>query len=132
MLENLNLYIFILFIVIIIIFSSINIKFKNTKSIDNIPIDLLDPRTNTGLQKGIDLNNNSNISKNTVNLHTNTKRGNTGDISGVVGIPSTKQNVVHELWDLPEKDEYMNPLFKEQIDNLKKRYYSDVSYLSSV
>lgn len=108
-----------LFVIILFVFSSVRITYKSSNEEDKIPIDLLDERTNTGIQQGVSLNN--------------------LDLNNNVALPTKKEvapynayGVKGDLWGLPEKDEYMTPLFREQIDYLKDRYYRDVGPFTNI
>lgn len=127
---NIQTIIVVIFFIIVIVFSTVKITYKtgSNNDINDIPIDLLDDRTDTGLQQGINANNyinnsnnnnnfsnNSNINNNNSKLKSNNK---SRKISGYN--PRANNN---DLWGLPEKDRYMTPVFREQIDNLQDRYY---------
>ena len=61
-------------------------------------------------------NNSNNNANNTIKYNSTTS---TKKVSGY--IPNANNN---DLWGLPEKDQYMTPIFREQIDSLKDRYYT--------
>lgn len=141
--------ILILFLLIVIVFSTIEIKYigSNNKK-DNIPIDLLDNRTNTGLQEGIkisdyDINKNNNSNNSSNNKNKNKKSNSINNIRGGNNVLNNNNNkqingitpkniMLNELWHLPEKDEYMTLTFKNQIDDLHNKYLNDISLLSSI
>jgi hypothetical protein len=125
---NIQTIIAVIFFVIVIVFSTVEITYKtgSNNAVNDVPIDLLDNRTETGLQQGIDSNNyannsgnnNNNNFSNNNNINNSRRATKTKKVSGYN--PRANNN---DLWGLPEKDQYMTPVFREQIDNLKDRYY---------
>lgn len=103
----------VLFLLLIVVFSTLTISYHSTSKRSAIPIDLLDNRTNTGLQVGINndnysMNSNSNIkpiAKDVGKFNPNAPK------MGLVGIP--------------EKDSYMTDTLRNQIDTLADKYYYD-------
>jgi hypothetical protein len=123
---NIQTIVAIVFFIIVIVFSTVKITYKtdNNNAKNSLPIDLLDDRTNSGLQQGINANNynnnsNNNDNNNLNNMSNSTKTIKSNKISGYN--PNANNN---DLVGLPEKDQYMTPVFREQIDNLKDRYYT--------
>jgi hypothetical protein len=103
----------ILLFLIIVVFSTLTISYHSTNNKANIPIDLLDNRTNTGLQVGINNDNYSMASKSNQN-HVSTDVGKFNPNAPKMG-----------LYGLPEKDAYMSDTLRNQIDTLADRYYYD-------
>ena len=103
----------ILLFLLIIVFSTLTISYHSNNNKSKIPIDLLDSRTNTGLQKEI---NNDNYS---MNSNSNIKHV-TSDV-GKYNPDAPKMG----LYGLPEKDIYMTSTLKNQIDALGDKYYYD-------
>jgi hypothetical protein len=131
---NIRVIIAVIFFIIVIVFSTVKITYKtgNNNAKNSVPIDLLDNRTDTGLQQGISANNynnndnnsNANNMNNMDNMNNNSMSNNTKTVKSkkVSGYNPNANN--NDLWGLPEKDQYMTPIFREQIDNLKDRYYT--------
>jgi hypothetical protein len=103
----------ILFFLMVIVFSTVTISYHSTSKRSATPIDLLDNRTNTGLQVGI---NNDNYSMNSISNIKHVAK----DV-GKFNPYAPKMGLV----GLPEKDQYMTHTLKNQIDTLADRYYYD-------
>lgn len=122
--SNIQTIVAIVFFIIVIVFSTVKITYKtgNNNAKNSLPIDLLDNRTGTGLQRGINANNytnnGNNMNNDSNNMSNTTKTIKSKKVSGYN--PNSNNN---DLVGLPEKDQYMTPVFREQIDNLKDRYY---------
>jgi hypothetical protein len=126
---NIRIIIAVVFFIIVIVFSTVKITYKtgNNNAKNSVPIDLLDNRTGTGLQQGINANNynnNGNNNSNSNNMNNDNMSNTTKTIKSkkISGYNPNASN--NDLWGLPEKDQYMTPVFREQIDNLKDRYYT--------
>jgi hypothetical protein len=125
--RKIHTWLAIIFFLIVVVFSTITVSYNSSTNNNNkndVPIDLLDNRTKSGLQKGVNANNyaNNNNNNNNNDNNNNNNNNNTRKNKKVSGFnPSASNN---DLWGLPEKDNYMTPLFREQIDNLKDRYYT--------
>jgi hypothetical protein len=94
----------IVIIITIILFSSFNISYSNETPISNnkiIPSNTLTPST--------------------INKQTNKKLRSTKDNIGKYNPKASS----YALYNLPEKDPYMTPDLKNQIDALRTQYYYD-------
>lgn len=103
----------VLFVVLIVImFASVRIEYvgQGDNKLAHIPVDMLNERNPSGVRAGY--NPSTSINKSSTMV---------ADNIGKVNPDAPK----YGLFNLPEKDEYMSPTFREQIDNMRTRFYYD-------
>ncbi len=111
----------IVFIVIMVfMFSSVSLTYVDDSVYAGIPIDQIDNRQKT-----------SGVARASIPAMANSPMV-IGSPAGMAKAANTRPVGLHNpdapkqgLFGLPEKDEYMNPGFKAQIDELKTKFYYD-------
>lgn len=108
----------IIFIVLLVImFATVNVQYVGkgaNNQLSQVPVDMLNERNPSGIRKGF---NASSI---------NTKSGTGATTSGSNSVGKNNPSAPkYGLFNLPEKDEYMSPELRAQIDNLRTQYYYD-------
>lgn len=118
--------------ILIIMFATVNVNYVGSANNDlsHVPVDMLNERYPNGVRNGYNLasqatnnklianaRNSSNASNNNI---TKTANGNVDTVGK--NNPSAPK---YGLFNLPEKDEYMTPQLREQIDTLRTQYYYD-------
>jgi hypothetical protein len=116
----LSLVIFI--ILLVVMFASVKIDYVGASDnrLSSVPVDMLNERSPSGLRKGINLAqlNIADVSRSSTN---NKTANGTADAVGKNNPSAPK----YGLFNLPEKDDYMSPQLREQIDTLRTLYYYD-------
>jgi hypothetical protein len=112
----------VLFLLLIIVFSSLSITYHSKDDKSNIPIDLLDNRTKTGIQNDLPpssiTSSSSNPSSNPSNDNKNVGLGEE--------VKYNKDAMIMGLHSIPDNDDpYINDSFREQIANLSNKFYYD-------
>ena len=114
----------IVFIAIMIfMFSSVSLTYVDDSAYAGIPIDQIDNRKPNGSGQRMARASIPPMSNNSMVI---------GSPAGIAKAANTRQVGLHNpeaprqgLFGLPEKDEYMNPGFRAQIDELKTKFYYD-------
>jgi hypothetical protein len=121
----LSLVIFI--ILLVVMFATVKVDYVGAgdNRLSSVPVDMLNERNPSGLRKGVNLAslpaaNNTNSSGANTNSSARTANG-TADTVGKNNPSAPK----YGLFNLPEKDDYMSPQLREQIDTLRTQYYYD-------
>ena len=113
----LSLVIFI--VILVVMFATVKVEYVGSGSGDNslsrVPVDMLNERNPNGLRAGFNL-----ASVNVSNSSSRTANG-SADAVGKNNPSAPK----YGLFNLPEKDDYMSPQLREQIDTLRTQYYYD-------
>jgi hypothetical protein len=97
----------IVFVVILVImFGSVSVQYIDTSKYSGVPIDAIDNRYPDKIPVQTALNN---------------------AVKSTSRVPTAHNQAApkYGLFGLPEKDEYMNPAFKAQIDELRNVIYYD-------
>jgi hypothetical protein len=111
----------IVFIVIMVfMFSSVSLTYVDDSAYAGVPIDQIDNRQKPGRMARASIPPMSNSPMVIGSPAGMAKAANTRPV-GLHNPDAPKQG----LFGLPEKDEYMNPGFKAQIDELKTKFYYD-------
>ena len=111
----------IVFIAIMVfMFSSVSLNYIDDSAYAGVPIDQIDNRRKPGEMARASIPPMSNSPMVIGSLGGMAKAANTRPV-GLHNPDAPKQG----LFGLPEKDEYMNPGFKAQIDELKTKFYYD-------
>ena len=115
----LSLVIFI--ILLVVMFATVKVDYVGAgdNRLSGVPVDMLNERNPTGLRKGFNLANVSNSSGSTG--ANNRVASGQADAVGKNNPSAPK----YGLFNLPEKDDYMSPQLREQIDTLRTQYYYD-------
>jgi len=109
----LSLVIFI--ILMVLMFATVKVDYVGSgdNSLSGVPVDMLNERNPGGLRKGANL-------ASLPAAKTKTANG-SADAVGKNNPSAPK----YGLFNLPEKDDYMSPQLREQIDTLRTQYYYD-------
>ena len=122
----LSLVIFI--ILLVVMFATVKVDYVGAgdNRLSGVPVDMLNERNLNGLRKGVNLASlpttasNNRKSTGATNSSARTANG-TADAVGKNNPSAPK----YGLFNLPEKDDYMSPQLREQIDTLRTQYYYD-------
>ena len=116
----LSLVIFI--ILLVVIFATVKVDYVSAgdNRLSRVPVDMLNERTPNGLRKGFNLAQLPVNSTRQSGSNNKTANG-TADTVGKNNPNAPK----YGLFNLPEKDDYMSPQLREQIDTLRTQYYYD-------
>lgn len=120
----LSLVIFI--ILLVVMFATVKVDYVGAgdNKLYRVPVDMLNERSPSGVRPGSNLASlpaaNNRKSTNATNSSARTANG-TADAVGKNNPSAPK----YGLFNLPEKDEYMSPQLREQIDTLRTQYYYD-------
>lgn len=122
----LSLVIFI--ILLVVMFTTVKVDYVGAgdNSLAGVPVDMLNERNPNGLRQGVNLASLSTTASNNrkstgaTNSSGRTANG-TADAVGKNNPSAPK----YGLFNLPEKDDYMSPQLREQIDTLRTQYYYD-------
>ncbi len=109
----LSLVIFI--ILMVLMFATVKVDYVGAgdNRLSGVPVDMLNERNPTGLRKGFNL----------ASLPASKAKTANGSVDAVgKNNPSAPK---YGLFNLPEKDDYMSPQLREQIDTLRTQYYYD-------
>jgi hypothetical protein len=89
-----------------------------------VPVDMLNERSPTGVRKGFNLASLPATNLKSAGANTNSSARTANGNTDAVGKnnPSAPK---YGLFNLPEKDDYMSPQLREQIDTLRTQYYYD-------
>ena len=100
-------------------FSSVSLTYVDDSAYAGVPIDQIDNRKPTSMARAAmpPMSNSPMVNGSPAGM---AKAANTRPV-GLHNPDAPKQG----LFGLPEKDEYMNPGFKAQIDELKTKFYYD-------
>lgn len=115
----LSLVIFI--ILLVVMFATVKVDYVGSgdNRLSKVPVDMLNERNPSGLRKGFNL---AQLSANGTSTSANNKTADgTADAVGKNNPSAPK----YGLFNLPEKDDYMSPQLREQIDTLRTQYYYD-------
>ena len=116
----LSLVIFI--ILLVVMFATVKVDYVGAgdNRLSGVPVDMLNERNPSGLRKGFNL---AQLSANTPRQSgANNKTANGSADTVGKNNPSAPK---YGLFNLPEKDDYMSPQLREQIDTLRTQYYYD-------
>ena len=122
----LSLVIFV--ILLVVMFATVKVDYvgAGANNLSRVPVDMLNERNPSGLRKGVNLaslpTTASNNRKSTGAINSSARTAN-GSVDAVgKNNPSAPK---YGLFNLPEKDNYMSPQLREQIDTLRTQYYYD-------
>ena len=105
--DYLTISLVIFVIVMVVMFTTVKIDYVDTdNNLANVPIDLLNTKNPSRVRQGVSLPTTENNS--TANLGKSN--------------PSAPK---YGLFNLPEKDAYMSPALRAQIDNMRTQFYYD-------
>ena len=110
-------------ILLLVMFTTVNVDYVGAgdNRLSSVPVDMLNERSPSGLRKGFNLASLP-VSSKPNNQQTQQKTANgTTDTVGKNNPSAPK----YGLFNLPEKDDYMSPQLREQIDTLRTQYYYD-------
>ena len=112
----LSLVIFI--ILLVVMFATVKVDYVGAgdNSLYRVPVDMLNERNPSGLRNGVNL-----ASLPAANRKSAKTANGTADAVGKNNPSAPK----YGLFNLPEKDDYMSPELREQIDTLRTQYYYD-------
>lgn len=117
----LSLVIFI--ILLVVMFATVKVDYVGAgdNQLSRVPVDMLNERNPSGLRKGFNL---AQLSANTTRRMAGTNNKTANGTADAVGKnnPSAPK---YGLFNLPDKDDYMSPQLREQIDTLRTQYYYD-------
>lgn len=99
----------------VLMFATVKVDYvgASDNSLSGVPVDMLNERNPSGLRKGANLASLPAAKAKTANGSVDTVGKNN---------PSAPK---YGLFNLPEKDDYMSPELREQIDTLRTQYYYD-------
>ena len=108
----LSLVIFI--ILLVVMFATVKVDYvgMGDNHLARVPVDMLNERSHSGLRKGFNL----------ASFPVGARTADGGADTVGKNNPSAPK---YGLFNLPEKDDYMSPQLREQIDTLRTQYYYD-------
>lgn len=114
----LSLVIFI--VLLVVMFATVKVDYVGAADnrLSAVPVDMLNERNPSGVRRGFNL-----ASVSTGSSATNNNRIASGQ-ADTVG-KNNPNAPKYGLFNLPEKDDYMSPQLREQIDTLRTQYYYD-------
>jgi hypothetical protein len=117
----LSLVIFI--VILVVMFATVKVDYVGSSDnrLSKVPVDMLNERTPSGLRKGFNLAAVQSLSAANANRPGARNANGTADAVGKNNPSAPK----YGLFNLPEKDAYMSPQLREQIDTLRTQYYYD-------
>ncbi len=104
--ESQTIMLIVFVVILVIMFGSVSVKYVDDSKYSGVPIDAIDNRYPARIPVQTTLNNATKSNSRIPTAHNQTA-------------PK------YGLYGLPEKDEYMNPEFKAQIDELRNLIYYD-------
>jgi hypothetical protein len=119
----LSLVIFI--VILVVMFATVKIDYVGSgdNRLARVPVDMLNERSPTGVRKGFNLASLPATNSKSTNATNSLARTANGSADAVgKNNPSAPK---YGLFNLPEKDDYMSPQLREQIDTLRTQYYYD-------
>ena len=119
----LSLVIFI--ILLVVMFATVKVDYVGAgdNKLSRVPVDMLNERSPSGVRPGFNLASLPATNRKATNATNSSARTANGTADAVgKNNPSAPK---YGLFNLPEKDEYMSPQLREQIDTLRTQYYYD-------